>query len=54
MATTSFGKQFYVSKAKAREFMEEMNKTVKPTLTKDFKTQLKQGKDAKLFLQKIS
>lgn len=54
MATTSFGRQFYVSKNKAKEFAEEMNKTVKPTLTKDFKTQLKKGKEAKLFLQNIS
>ena len=53
MATTSFGKQFYMSKEKSKEFMKDMKKPTKPTLTKDFKTQLKQGKDAKLFLQNI-
>lgn len=29
MATTSFGKQFYVSETKAEEFWKEMNKEVK-------------------------
>ena len=41
MATTSFEKQFYVSKEKAQEFWKEMNRKVKPTLTKDFKTEFK-------------
>lgn len=53
MPTSSFGKQFYVPQETVEEFLEEMNKSIEPTLTKEFKSQLKQGRDAELFLQKI-
>lgn len=53
MATSSFSKNYYVPKSKADEFVEEMTRDIPPTLTKDFKTQFKRGKAAKLFLQKI-
>lgn len=54
MATSSFKKRFYVTKQKAKEFTEEMEKEANPTLSKEFKTQLKRGKEAREFLQKIA
>ena len=36
MATSTFGKQFKVSKEKTDDFVTEMTKKVAPTLTKDF------------------
>ena len=40
MATSTFGKQFFVKPEKAEEFVNEMSKVVPPTLTKDFNSNL--------------
>lgn len=40
MATSTFGKQFFVKSEKAEEFVNEMSKVVPPTLTKDFNSNL--------------
>ena len=40
MATSTFGKQFFVTPEKAAEFVDEMSKAVPPTLTKDFNSNL--------------
>ena len=40
MATSTFGKQFFVKAEKAEEFVNEMSKVVPPTLTKDFNSNL--------------
>ena len=52
MATSTFNKQFYISRKKADEFIKEMAKEIKPTLTNEFKTQLKQERDVRNLLQK--
>ena len=52
MATSTFNKQFYVSVKKADEFAKEMAREIKPTLTNEFKTQLKREKDVRNLLQK--
>ena len=52
MATSTFNKQFYISKKKANEFVKEMVKEIKPTLTNEFKTQLKRERDVRNLLQK--
>lgn len=40
MATSTFGKQFFVKPEKVAEFVDEMSKVVPPTLTKDFNSNL--------------
>lgn len=52
MATSSFSKQFTVPKENADAFVREMTKPATPTLTKDFHSQLRRGKDLKEKLQK--
>ena len=53
MPTSSWEKNFYVPKEKENEFLEEMERDVPPTLPKSFKSQLKTGKEAKEYLEKI-
>ncbi|MCM1386279.1 MAG: hypothetical protein NC231_03045 [Bacillus sp. (in: Bacteria)] len=40
MATSTFGKHFFVKPEKAAEFVDEMSKVVPPTLTEDFSSNL--------------
>ena len=40
MATSTFGKQFTVKQEKSGEFVEQMTRTVPPTLNKDFSSKL--------------
>lgn len=40
MATSTFGKQFFVKPEKITEFVDEMSKAVPPTLKKDFNSNL--------------
>lgn len=56
MATSTFGKQFTVTPEKASEFVNEMTRTVAPTLHKDFHSNLAhltQEKDLKDSLLKV-
>ena len=55
MATSTFGKQFYVKPEKITEFVNEMSKSVPPTLRKDFNSNsvhLSQEPDLKKKLKK--
>lgn len=55
MATSTFGKQFFVKSEKITEFVGEMSKAVPPTLKKDFASQsvhLSQEPDLKEKLRK--
>lgn len=40
MATSTFGKQFFVTPEKTTDFVNEMTKAVTPTLQKDFQSNL--------------
>ena len=56
MATSTFGKQFYVKPEKMTEFVDEMSKVVPPTLKKDFSSNLihlSQEPDLKEKLKKV-
>ena len=56
MATSTFSKQFSVKSEKAAEFVQEMTRTVAPTLTGDFHSNLShltQDKDLKENLLKV-
>ncbi len=55
MATSTFGKQFFVKSEKITEFVGEMSKAVPPTLKKDFASKsvhLSQEPDLKEKLRK--
>lgn len=40
MATSTFGKQFAVSREKSEEFVEQMTRAVPPTLKRNFNSNL--------------
>ena len=52
MATSTFGKEFKVTREKADGFVKEMTRQVTPTLKKSFQSSLKHEKDLKDILQK--
>lgn len=52
MATSTFGKRFAVRSCKANEFVNEMTKSVPPTLKKDFRSKLVHEKDLRKDLLK--
>lgn len=53
MATSTFGKEFRVTKQKANGFVKEMTREVTPTLKRNFQSNLKHEKDLKDILQKV-
>lgn len=52
MATSTFGKDFKVTRKKSNGFVKEMTRKVAPTLKRDFHSNFKHEKDLKDILQK--
>lgn len=52
MATSTFAKQFAVKPEKVTEFVNEMTRTVTPTLKRDFHSKLTHEKDLRNDLMK--
>ena len=52
MATSTFGKEFKITREKADGCTKEMTRKVAPTLKRSFKSNLKHEKDMKDILQK--